>query len=678
LKIQMIYPQIHRLVWLVCLGALSAASGAMAQTSKPSTSPANIPVVDFFKQPALQAPSLSPSGKKIAVIIGTNSGRKGLAVADIATPTKFLGVAQFEDADIRSFAWVNDNRLVFDAVDFQAGLGEQLGSGLYAVNADGTDFLWLIERTGNYRVMGNPSKRPLPNRHRLFAVLDDGTDDVVVQRYNFLDNQRVPGSTLLKLNTKTLELKTMISSVPEAAQSWVLDRNGVPRALLASDGKSGIKVQMRTGNSNEWTTISQSDQFDSSAASFEPFAFDYDDQLWVKARLNNPEKTTALFRYDTKTNAIESKPLFSLKGFDFEGSLIFDGKSRKVMGINYTSDAPGTVWFDESLKRIQEEIDKQLPNTINEISCKRCASAQHFVVRVSSDRQSPMFFLADRSTLKLQLIGAERPWLDSALTAEVDFVRIPSRDGMEIPTYITKPKGKGPFPTVVLIHGGPHVRGSVWGFNSETQFLASRGYLVVEPEFRGSLGYGETWFRAGWRQWGLKMQDDMTDAAKWAVSKGLADANRVAIAGGSYGGYAAMMGLVKEPSLFKAGLNFVGVTDIELLYTIGWSDTAGSTWERFGMPKLIGDRDKDIEQFRKTSPLLLAPQIKQPVFMAYGEDDLRVPLPHGTKLRDALIKSGNTQVEWNQYANEGHGFLLEKNKVDFYSRMEKFLAKHLK
>jgi dipeptidyl aminopeptidase/acylaminoacyl peptidase len=470
----------------------------------------------------------------------------------------------------------------------------------------------------------------------------------------------------------------MISSVPEAAQSWVLDRNGIPRALLASDGKSGIKVQMRTGNSNEWTTISQSDQFDSSAASFEPFAFDYDDQLWVKARLNNPEKTTALFRYDTKTNAIESKPLFSLKGFDFEGSLIFDGKSRKVLGINYTSDAPGTVWFDESLKRIQEEIDKQLPNTINEISCKRCASAQHFVVRVSSDRQSPMFFLADRSTLKLQLIGAERPWLDSALTAEVDFVRIPSRDGMEIPTYITKPKGKGPFPTVVLIHGGPHVRGSVWGFNAETQFLASRGYLVVEPEFRGSLGYGETWFRAGWRQWGLKMQDDMTDAAKWAVSKGLADANRVAIAGGSYGGYAAMMGLIKEPSLFKAGLNFVGVTDIELLYTIGWSDTAGSTWERFGMPKLIGDRDKDIEQFRKTSPLLLAHQIKQPVFMAYGEDDLRVPLPHGTKLRDALIKSGNTQVEWNQYANEGHGFLLEKNKVDFYSRMEKFLAKHLK
>lgn len=672
----MFHSQLHRLFWLLIFVAQAATSVATAQTqAKP---PSDIPVADFFKQPALQAPSLSPSGQKIAVVIGTASGRKGLAVADIKTPNKFLGVAQFEDADIRSFVWVNDNRLVFDAVDFQAGLGEQLGSGLYAVNADGTDFMWLIERTGNYRVMGNPTKRPLPNRHQLFAVLDDGTDDIIVQRYNYYDNQKVLGSTLLKLNTKTLELRNLMSSVPEAAQGWVLDRNAQPRALIASDGKSGIKVQVRIANSSEWTTISQSDQFDSSAGSFEPFAFDYEDQLLVKAKLNNPEKTSALFRYDTKTQTLESKPFFSLKGFDFEGSLIFDSKAKKLVGINYTSDAPGTVWFDESLKRIQEQIDKQLPNTLNEISCKRCASAQHFIVKVSSDRQSPMFFLLDRSTLKLQLIGAARPWIDAASTAEVDFVRIKSRDGMEIPTYITKPKGNGPFPTVVLIHGGPHVRGSVWGFNPETQFLASRGYLVIEPEFRGSLGYGDTWFRAGWRQWGLKMQDDMTDTAQWAITKGLADPKRVAIAGGSYGGYAAMMGLVKEPSLFKAGLNFVGVTDIELLYTIGWSDTAGSTWEKFGMPKLIGDREKDIDQFRKTSPLLLAGQIKQPVFMAYGEDDLRVPLPHGTKLRDALIRAGNTQVEWNQYANEGHGFLLEKNKVDFYSRMEKFLAKHLK
>ena len=672
----MFHSQLHRLFWLLIFVAQAATSVATAQTqAKP---PSDIPVADFFKQPALQAPSLSPSGQKIAVVIGTASGRKGLAVADIKTPNKFLGVAQFEDADIRSFVWVNDNRLVFDAVDFQAGLGEQLGSGLYAVNADGTDFIWLIERTGNYRVMGNPTKRPLPNRHQLFAVLDDGTDDIIVQRYNYYDNQKVLGSTLLKLNTKTLELRNLMSSVPEAAQGWVLDRNAQPRALIASDGKSGIKVQVRIANSSEWTTISQSDQFDSSAGSFEPFAFDYEDQLLVKAKLNNPEKTSALFRYDTKTQTLESKPFFSLKGFDFEGSLIFDSKAKKLVGINYTSDAPGTVWFDESLKRIQEQIDKQLPNTLNEISCKRCASAQHFIVKVSSDRQSPMFFLLDRSTLKLQLIGAARPWIDAASTAEVDFVRIKSRDGMEIPTYITKPKGNGPFPTVVLIHGGPHVRGSVWGFNPETQFLASRGYLVIEPEFRGSLGYGDTWFRAGWRQWGLKMQDDMTDTAQWAITKGLADPKRVAIAGGSYGGYAAMMGLVKEPSLFKAGLNFVGVTDIELLYTIGWSDTAGSTWEKFGMPKLIGDREKDIDQFRKTSPLLLAGQIKQPVFMAYGEDDLRVPLPHGTKLRDALIRAGNTQVEWNQYPNEGHGFLLEKNKVDFYSRMEKFLAKHLK
>ena len=672
----MIHTNLNRLFFLAFLISNAIALSPLAQI--PAKSPNSIPVVDFFKQTALLAPALSPSGQKIAVIIGNNTGRKGLAVSDIKTPTKFIGIAQFEDVDIRSFAWVNDDRLVFDAIDFQAGLGEQIGSGLYAVNSDGSDFLWLIERTGNYRVLGNPTKRPLPSRHKFFVTLDDGSDDIIVQRFNFLDNQKVPGSTLLKLNTKTLETRNVLSSTPESAQDWVLDREAQPRALVSSDGKSGMKVQIRSGNSNDWSTLIESDAFDSGEGSFKPFAFDYDGQLLVKAPQNNPEKTLALFRYDVKTKTIDSKPLFSLKGFDFEGALIFDDKSRKILGINYTSDAPGTAWFDESLKIVQDNLDKQLPNTLNELSCKRCATAKHFIVKVSSDRLSPTYFLMDRSTLKLQLIGATRPWLDSALTAEVDFVRIKSRDGMDIPTYITKPKGNGPFPTVLLIHGGPYVRGATWGFNPETQFLASRGYLVIEPEFRGSLGYGDTWFRAGWKQWGLKMQDDMTDTAKRAISNSIADPKRIAIAGGSYGGYAAMMGLVREPELFKAGINFVGVTDIELLYSIGWSDTAGSTWERFGMPKLIGERDKDLAQFRKTSPLLLADQIKQPVFMAYGEDDLRVPLPHGTKLRDALKKAGNTQVEWIQYANEGHGFLLEKNKVDFYSRMEKFLAQNLK
>jgi dipeptidyl aminopeptidase/acylaminoacyl peptidase len=232
-----------------------------------------------------------------------------------------------------------------------------------------------------------------------------------------------------------------------------------------------------------------------------------------------------------------------------------------------------------------------------------------------------------------------------------DFVRIKARDGMSIPVYVTKPKGKGPFPTIVMIHGGPYVRGNQWGFSPDNQFLASRGYMVVEPEFRGSTGYGSKLFRAGWKQWGLTMQDDMTDATKWAIEQGLADPKRIAIAGASYGGYATMMGLVKEPELYKVGINWVGVTDIELMYTIGWSDFMGadSPWMKYGMPVMIGDPAKDAAQLKATSPLQQAHRIKQPVFMAYGEEDYRVPLPHGTKMRDALIANGNKNVECKKY-----------------------------
>jgi dipeptidyl aminopeptidase/acylaminoacyl peptidase len=173
------------------------------------------------------------------------------------------------------------------------------------------------------------------------------------------------------------------------------------------------------------------------------------------------------------------------------------------------------------------------------------------------------------------------------------------------------------------------------------------------------------------------MQDDVTDATKWAVAQGLADPKSMAVAGASYGGYAVMMGLVKEPDLYRAGINWVGVTDIDLMYDIGWSDTSGSDWEKYGMPTLVGDPKTDRVQFDATSPLKRAAAINKPVLMAYGDKDFRVPLPHGKDMRDALKRAGKVEVEWVVYEDEGHGWMLVKNKVDFWTRVEKFLAKHL-
>jgi dipeptidyl aminopeptidase/acylaminoacyl peptidase len=233
-------------------------------------------------------------------------------------------------------------------------------------------------------------------------------------------------------------------------------------------------------------------------------------------------------------------------------------------------------------------------------------------------------------------------------------------------------------PLVVLVHGGPYVRGGEWGWRPDAQFLASRGYAVLEPEYRGSTGFGARHFRAGWKQWGLKMQDDIADGAKWAVAEGIVDPQRICIAGASYGGYATLMGLLNDPGLFKCGIDWVGVTDIGLLYSGHWSfrSDLSDEYKQYGMPELVGDVVKDAEQFRATSPLLQAARIRQPLLLAYGGSDARVPLYHGRKFYDA-VKATNPNVEMVVYEEEGHGWALPKNRIDFWTRVEKFLDRNI-
>jgi dipeptidyl aminopeptidase/acylaminoacyl peptidase len=261
-----------------------------------------------------------------------------------------------------------------------------------------------------------------------------------------------------------------------------------------------------------------------------------------------------------------------------------------------------------------------------------------------------------------------------------ELVHYKARDGLDIPAWITYPHGSNRknLPTVVLVHGGPWVRGGLWGWDSEAQFLASRGYAVLEPEFRGSIGYGWKLFHSGWKQWGLAMQDDIADGVKWAAAQGISDARRVCIAGASYGGYAVLMGLVRNPELYRCGINWVGVTDINLMYTGDWSADSDlpERWKQFGMPVLIGDREKDAAQLQETSPLAQAARIKAPLLLAYGTDDKRVPLYHGEKFY-AAVKAGNPNVEWVTYEKEGHGWKLPQNRFDWWTRVEKFLDRNI-
>ncbi|MES2321819.1 MAG: alpha/beta fold hydrolase [Pseudomonadota bacterium] len=655
--------------------------GAAAALALPVTAADPLPAELFFRNPALRSPTLSPNGKKIAVLVPAGNGRIGLAVADTATPDKFKGIAQFDDADIGSVTWINDERMVFDLTDEQAAADDQLGSGLYAVDADGSDFNWLIQRTWNYSGPNHLIMRALGANHRLFMIPLDGSDDVLLKRWKYARDDQPPVSEVMRLNTRSGGTRHLYpGSVPEGASGWLLDRQLRPRVVMANTGKRDMIVWWREADGKEWTELFRYSVADQRNAAL-PVTIDRDGQLYVSAwNPDSSDGTSALFRYDTKQKKIDGKAIVSLPGFDFVGGAVYDDVSKEMLGVSYLQEARGTLWFNKRMRAVQETIDKLLPATNNELDCSACTSARYMVVSASSDIQAPVFFLFDNETNKLSPLGYSRPWLPSTAMATGDFQRIKARDGLTIPVYITKPKGKGPFPTVVLVHGGPFIRVNQWGFNAETQFLASRGYAVIEPEFRGTTGYGSKLFRAGWKQWGLAMQDDITDATKWAIAQGLADPERIAIAGASYGGYATMMGLLREPELYKAGVNWVGVTDIELMYSIGWSDfmDADNPWVKYGMPRMIGHPKTDAAQLAATSPLQQAARIKRPVLMAYGEEDMRVPLPHGTKMRNALIASGNKNVEWVQYKSEGHGFYLTKNNVDFWTRVERFLDKHVK
>jgi dipeptidyl aminopeptidase/acylaminoacyl peptidase len=300
------------------------------------------------------------------------------------------------------------------------------------------------------------------------------------------------------------------------------------------------------------------------------------------------------------------------------------------------------------------------------------------LVSSASDRLPTEYFLYDVDKRSLQRVGGSRPWVQEAQQGRRTWHRVAARDGLELPVVVTHPAGsteQQALPTVVLVHGGPWVRGSSLAWDEEAQFLASRGYRVLQPEFRGSDGFGARLWRAGIKQWGLAMQDDLQDVAQWAVKQGLSDGTRQCLVGASYGGYAALMGPVRHPGQWRCVASFAGVTDIDLMYTAHSDFTVN--WRSYGMPDMVGDRVKDAEQLKATSPLQRVAEIKVPVLMGYGWEDRRVPRAHAEKFISAA-KDAKVDIEVVSYPHEGHGFGDEKNQADYYNRLAAFLARHLK
>jgi dipeptidyl aminopeptidase/acylaminoacyl peptidase len=648
---------------------LMLAASALAQAAE------RPPVESFFKDPQTRFVRLSPTGRYVAVLGTTADGKQLLAVRETGDLKKATEAANFDTSRIIDVHWINDNRLGFTLqntrLEFEANLDE------FAVDRDGGNLTHLVSGSWRHQQdnLGTLRKdRVLTADYGFFGVAHDGSDDIIVEKYTF-DNVDVHpvSSRLYRLDTRTRQLRDLLPGAqPKNIRHWLLDAADRPRvALSQSEGR--CTVSYREADAADWAVLASGDCLANTL--FFPVFFDSRDTLYVSAPYKG---RAALFQYDLARKRMADEPFVDIEGFDYRGSVELDYAAKKILGIHVLGDATSTVWLDPAMKAIQQKVNSLLPQTINHISCSAdCRNPPAVVVEASSDRQPASYFVYTPGDGKLVGLGSTHPDIQPARMGRRDFYRFAARDGLQVPVYLTTPPGKaaGPLPAVLLVHGGPNVRGDSWEWNAQAQFLASRGYLVIQPEFRGSTGFGFAHFRAGWKQWGQAMQDDLADAANWAVQKGWADPKRIAIMGGSYGGYATLMGLIRNPELFRCGVEYAGVTDIGLMFTRPESDASQEALN-YGMKTLIGDPQADAAMFAANSPLPLADKLRQPLLMAHGGQDRRVPIVHALKFKDAVGKV-NRNVEWVAYPDEAHGWAHEADRIDFWKRVDAFLAKNL-
>ncbi len=600
------------------------------------------------------------------MLVSSQGKRLQLAVLDLET-MKPHAVAGDSESDVGSFAWVNDGRLVYDYRVRRTGLNRiDQGSGLYAVSVGGDEQRALVQTMRVFVSDGSTANTALSPGHSLLEAPGVGVgDDVYVAIAGEVSRRKVDYIEVKLLNTRSGRAQSV--ELPMHAHSWVFGHDAKPLAVMSTqEGRSHWHILQPDGR---WV---QGAAFDSLLGSASRPLFQAPDGTLYG--LASEQGASAVFVLDRATGAAQGKPVVAVPGFDVRPEFIANDK--QLLGLRFKVDAEVTQWLDPTMKALQDSLDQALPTTSNRLSLPRHGDSPWVLVQAFSDAQPMVSYIYNRSTRKLARLGQALPDVRASDLGQTDFHRIRARDGLSLPLYLTLPKGGGKkLPLVLLVHGGPWVRGADWSFDPEVQFLASRGYAVLQPAFRGSTGYGQAHFRASFGQWGRAMQDDLMDALHWAVQQGHADPARVCIAGASYGGYAALMGLARDGQQFRCGVAWLAVTDPLLLFDSIWSDLTQEARE-YGMARLIGDPKTDADALKAVSPLHQAGRIQKPLLLAYGGWDRRVAIVHGERLRDAL-RPHNPQVDWLVYPDEGHGWSQPANRFDFWTRVEAFLARHL-
>jgi dipeptidyl aminopeptidase/acylaminoacyl peptidase len=602
-----------------------------------------IPLEDFFKNPEKSSYQISPDGSFYS-FMAPYKKRMNIFIQKIGDSSATQ--LTFEEArDIAGYFWPNDEQIVFLKDE-----GGDENFHLFGVNIDGSNPISFTDFDGV--------------RAQIIDDLPDQKDFVVIG----LNKRNKQVFDPYRLNLKTGET-SMLAENPGNIQGWMFDHDGKLRIATAIVDGVNQSILYRENEEDEFKTIITTNFKEG----FNPQFFTFDNKNIIGSSNLGRDKSV-IVEFNPIT-AKEVRVLYANDDYDVNG-VGYSRKRKVITAAYFESWKSERHYFDSTSKAIFEKIQNQLSGY--EIGITAINKEENIIIlRTYSDKSLGSYYIYNSDDDKMEKIVEVSPWIDENEMSKQLPIDYQSRDGLKINGYLTLPKGYNMenaknLPVVINPHGGPWARDS-WGFNPEIQFLANRGYAVLQMNFRGSTGYGRKFFEASFKKWGREMQDDITDGTQWLIDKGIADSTRIAIYGGSYGGYATLMGLVKEPQMYAAGVDYVGVSN---MFT--FMKTIPPYWEPMleMMYEMVGDVEKDSAMLREVSPVFHVDKIKTPLFIAQGKNDPRVNVDESDQMVKAMKDKG-IKVEYLVKNNEGHGFRNEENKFDFYRAMEKFLNTQL-
>ncbi|HIZ69825.1 MAG TPA: S9 family peptidase [Candidatus Prevotella avicola] len=617
----------------------------MAGTYFTACAQTQIPLENFFKNPEKIDYQVSPDGTYFS-FMAPYENRLNLFVQKIGSDTT-IRITSEKERDITASMWAGNNRILFIK-----DTGGDENYQLYGVNIDGSD----LKSYTNFPNVRTTIIDPLRKIDSLVIIGMNKRNPQVFDPY--------------RLNLNTGEL-TLLAENPGNIQGWMTDHDGKLRVANAIvDGVNNQILYRETEDQPFQPVLTTNFKETVSFAVFTP------DNKMVYALTNIGRDKTALVLMEPKT-CEEKEVLYMNDKYDISDLNYSEKKNRLTVVACEGHKDMIRHYFDKDEEEIRKKLEAQLPGyNVGVTSMSKDENIR--LIYAGNDRTYGTYYLYNVKENKLTKVADIAPWIKEEEMCAMNPITYTSRDGLTIEGYLTLPKGytmenAKNLPVVVNPHGGPWIRDS-WGYNPEVQFLASRGYAVLQMNFRASTGYGRKFTELGYKQWGQTMQNDITDGVKWLIKEGIADPKRVAIYGASYGGYATLAGVTFTPDLYACAVDYVGVSNL-----LSFMNTIPPYWKPLldMMHEMIGDPETDKEMMEKYSPVFHVDQIKAPLFIAQGANDPRVNKAESDQMVEALKKRG-VEVEYMVKENEGHGFSNEENKFDFYRAMEKFLDKYLK